>query len=270
MSNLSITRKDKAQTKISMMIQNGRKEISSYDELKKYQRGSLISYITHTGIFRYGGFLLKVSPENFIYLTPDFSQKRRAYFKSVSKMWLGNVNEVNNDIVSLKQSSQRESNFPVNVNNTVIYYGNSTYDRVRFLNTDRYKKIIQWYKYFVDPDFDNDQLKGKNMDKKQLSLALAKYDISHNELKKILKHLSYFKENIDVTVPNKIGDEMNLSIGIEFVFDDKGYDISFDVDYSGNKGHWTWDDDYQAEDEDEPQYVLRTYICNYLDRVYGR
>lgn len=110
----------------------------------------------------------------------------------------------------------------------------------------------------------------KEMDKKQLTEILKKYDLSKKNLKQILEHLTYFKEHIDATVPTKFGDSIDLNIFVEFIFDDVKYDIGFYVDYSGNAGSWCWEDGYQAEDEDELQFILRMAICQYLDAHYSQ
>ncbi len=261
--------KDAMKTKIGIMIENGRKEITTGEELDEFLIGSLISYMDNNKIFKHGGFLVKTTNEYFIYITSDFLQKKRVYFKNVSKMWVGDVFSIKNDLVSLTKTSQKKTNFPVKINNTILYYGRNNFDKKRFMNTDRYQKIIQWYKYFIDLNFDPN-IESQKMDKNQLTQILKKYNISKENLKNILKDLTFFKENIDASVPQKFGDSIDLEIGIEFVFDGKNYNVSFDIDYSGNKGCWTWDDDYQAEDEDEPQYILRMAICEYLNDNYPR
>jgi hypothetical protein len=104
-------------------------------------------------------------------------------------------------------------------------------------------------------------------------------NIPEEKLNNIFKHLTYIKENIETTNPKKFGDKMDMQINVEIIFDGKKYDIGFYTDYSGNNGHWMWDDEYEAEapiylpaknweDDDEPQYILRTAICDFLDKNY--
>jgi hypothetical protein len=267
MSKSSKIAKDTVKTKIDIMIENGRKEITTQKELEKYLSGSPISYIDINNTFKSGGFLLKTMDKYFIYVTPDFLLKKRVYFKNVSKMWIGDVYSIKNDLISLTETSQKKTNFPVKINNIIIYYGRSNFDKKRFMNTVRYEKIVQWYKYFIDPNYDpkTDSLK---MDKTQLLQILKKYNISKEKLNNILKHLTYFKENINTTIPEKFGDKMDMQISIEIIFDGKKYDISFYTDFSCNSGHWHWDDEWQAEVDDEPQNILRGAVCEYLDKNY--
>ena len=42
------------EAKIKSFIENGRKEIKTIDQLKKYQKGSHISYINKNGIYKSG------------------------------------------------------------------------------------------------------------------------------------------------------------------------------------------------------------------------
>lgn len=55
-----------------------------------------------------------------------------------------------------------------------------------------------------------------------------------------------------------LGDSLDLSI--EFIYDDVKYDIPFYVDFSGNAGYWTWNDDLR--------FILRLAICEYLNNSY--
>ena len=36
------------------------------------------------------------------------------------------------------------------------------------------------------------------------------------------------------------------------------------MDYSGNHGNWIWIDDFEYEDENDLQFILRDFICKYL------
>ena len=135
-------------SRIKSMIENGRKEITTKKELEKYPIGSLISYLNIDNIFRPGGFIIKFTPEYFIYISPDFSTKYRARYSHIQNMWAGSVRQTKNDFVSIIQTSQKKTNFPIIVNDVIIYYGKNTFDIKRFQNTDKYKKIIQWCQYF--------------------------------------------------------------------------------------------------------------------------
>lgn len=150
--------KDIIATKITNFIKRGRIEVTTKKELEKFPAGSLISYITKNGIYKNGGFITKFGDNYFIYVTLDsdlnLSTKYRAYYDNISKMWAGDVYKVTDDIVSMAQCSKKKTNFPVIIGNVVVYYGIGTFDMIRFTHTDKYKILISWYKYFVDPNFD--------------------------------------------------------------------------------------------------------------------
>jgi hypothetical protein len=138
--------------KISMMIENGRKEITTKEELEKFPIGSLISYMNKNNIFKLGGFIIKFSDEYFIFITPDFQTKYRVRYKNISKMWVGDVYSTKNDIVSLVKTSQPKTNFPVKIGNIIVYYAAKTFDMKRFENTEKYNRMSSWYNYFVNSD----------------------------------------------------------------------------------------------------------------------
>jgi hypothetical protein len=135
-------------SKIDTMIENGRKEITTKKQLEKYPIGSLISYLRNDNIYKPGGFIIEFAPEYFIYILHDFSTKYRARYHNIDKMWVGSVYKTKNDFVSIVPIKHQKTNFPVIVNNVTIYYAKNTFDVKRFINTEKYKKIIQWREYF--------------------------------------------------------------------------------------------------------------------------
>lgn len=144
----TIYKKDVIAVKISDLIERGRKEITSRAELEKFPIGSLISYTNHENHFKYGGFITKFSNDYFIYITFDFTTRYRARYKNISKMWVGNVHTVRNDIISLAPSEQEKTNFPVAVGDIIVYYGTNKFQMKRFMITDRHKILLNWYNYF--------------------------------------------------------------------------------------------------------------------------
>lgn len=138
-------------TRINNMIKGGRKEITTKNQLEKYPIGSLISYMNNNSIFRPGGFIIKFYIDYFIYVSSDFSTKYRARYSHIQKMWVGTIYSTKKDIVSIVKATQTKTNFPVAINNVIIYYGSNTFDADRFKNTDKYKKIIRWCEYFDQP-----------------------------------------------------------------------------------------------------------------------
>jgi len=136
------------EAKIKSLIKNGRNEITTINELKKFPIGSLISYENKYGIYKTAGFLWKVSDDYFIYLNLDTDKKTRVRIKNVNKMWAGGVYDVKNDIVSLIPTEKKKTSKPVIVGNTIIYYAKDNYDYNRFLCTSKYKLMEKWYETF--------------------------------------------------------------------------------------------------------------------------
>ena len=63
-------------------------------------------------------------------------------------MWVGSVYSTKNDIASIVKTTQDKTNYPVIVNNIIIYYATRPFDMERYKFTEKYKKIIQWCQYF--------------------------------------------------------------------------------------------------------------------------
>jgi len=142
------TNKSIIKTKISIFLENGRKEITSQKELEKFPIGSLIAYMNNKNEFRNGGFIIKFCDDSFIYINPEFTHKYKVRYKNVQKMWVGNVYKTKNDIVSLVKTSRKKTNFPVVLNNIPIYYAKNNFDVKRFQNTNKYETYIKWIEYF--------------------------------------------------------------------------------------------------------------------------
>jgi hypothetical protein len=135
--------------KIQVLVEKGRKEITTKKQLEKFPVGSLISYINIDNELRTGGFITKFKNDYFIYIAPDFKKKRKGKYERILKMWVGSVYKTKNDIVSITKTDKDKTNFPVKVNHVVVYYARSTIDQKRFQNTAKYKTMILWTEYFL-------------------------------------------------------------------------------------------------------------------------
>ena len=131
-----------------IMTENGRKEITTKKQLRKYDIGSLISYINKSNVFKLGGFITKFDDEYFVYVLPDFTTKYKVKYENVKKMWVGDVYNVTNDLVSLVKSTQPATKFEVKVNDIAVYYGKDSFDARRFKCTEKYKRMVAWNEYF--------------------------------------------------------------------------------------------------------------------------
>jgi len=137
-----MSNKNKAVTavKISNLIKDGRTEITTKKQLEKYPIGSAISYLNIDNVFRSGGFITKFSTDYFIYVLPDFKTRYRARYSHMQKMWIKNT--------TIVPATKKKTNFPVKINDIVVYYGIDNFDAQRFQNTTKFKKMNIWHEYF--------------------------------------------------------------------------------------------------------------------------
>ncbi|AYV85582.1 MAG: hypothetical protein Satyrvirus24_6 [Satyrvirus sp.] len=138
------------EAKIEKLLENGRKEIKTKEELEKFPIGSIFSYINKNGIFKNGGFIIKFLDDYFIYITIDFMTKYRVRYNNIEKMWVGDPRKIKNDVISLMPAIQKPTNFEVKLGKTVVYYAPRDRDKKRFTKTNKYKIMEKWYKTFVE------------------------------------------------------------------------------------------------------------------------
>ena len=140
--------KAETEVKIDNLINYGRKEIKTKSELEKFPIGSLISYTNNNNEFRIGGFIVKFASDYFIYITLDFKTKYRVKYKNIHKMWIGDVYKVNGDFISMKKTTQTPTNFKVEIDGIILYYGKAKFFADRFMKTQKFKTLIMWHDYF--------------------------------------------------------------------------------------------------------------------------
>ena len=144
--------KARIECKILIMIENGRKEITTKKQLEKFNIGSMISYVNKSNVFKPGGFIVKFEDEYFVYVLLDFKTKFKVKYVNVKKMLVGDVYKVTNDFVSLVKGIQTPTKYEVKVNNIIVYYGKESFDARRFKCTEKYKRMIAWNDYFNGDD----------------------------------------------------------------------------------------------------------------------
>lgn len=135
-------------TKIDDMKNNGRKEITSKEELEKYAIGSLISYLNKRGIFRTAGYLQSFGDDYFIYLTVDFSIKKKVWYKNVDKMWVGDVYKTKNDLVSIIPSTNKKTKIVAKIGGIAVYYTTNSNVLKRYMHSQKYQRMVKWYEIF--------------------------------------------------------------------------------------------------------------------------
>jgi hypothetical protein len=132
------------------MLQNGRKEITTRNEMLEYEIGSIVTYMNKKNVLKNGGFLIEINENDFVYVDIDFDKMHTVKFKNILVIWIGSVFEVVDDIVSLVPSQKPSTNFPVTIAGFTIYYAKNNYDVDRFKATSKYNIRIQWCHYFLD------------------------------------------------------------------------------------------------------------------------
>lgn len=145
---MNITNSADIRHKIADLIGYGRKEITTRKELSKFPIGSLISYMSNDNILKLGGYLLSVESSWFIYITYDLNIKVRVRFENITKMFVGDVNDVYGDYISMMKAKQTPTNYHVKIGKRIVFYGVSSYKCTRFKSTAKYERTLQWYNYF--------------------------------------------------------------------------------------------------------------------------
>jgi hypothetical protein len=100
------------------------------------------------GTFKAGGYLYKFG-EWLVFITPDIDLKIRVRYKNVKTIWAADVFKSSADLVSLTETEQKTF-FPVKIGDVTVFYGRSTFQMKRFMNIEKYKRMIAWYNFFVN------------------------------------------------------------------------------------------------------------------------
>lgn len=133
---------DKAlvKAKIKTLLDNGRKKITTKEELCEEPLGSLVSYITTDGLYRSGGFLRAIKDTYFALQggTVQMPISFCVQFENIKAMYVGSP-------VRSTNRKKKKTNFPVKIGDKVVYYAKDNFDRNRFKATKRYKDMKKWF-----------------------------------------------------------------------------------------------------------------------------
>jgi len=150
--DLETINKNKAalKAKINKMLENGRVEIQTRQQLENFPLGSLVSYLTKEGLYRSGGFLKTIQDDYFVLLggTKDDRISFSVQFKNIKSMYVGNPMKTKSDNVSIVPTTKPKTKFPVTIGKVVVYYAKDKFDYNRFLETAKYKRYMDWYEKF--------------------------------------------------------------------------------------------------------------------------
>lgn len=103
---------------------------------------------------------------------------------------------------------------------------------------------------------------------KTLEQVLSKFNLSKDELKELLKHLTSYKEIIKLHKIRRIGDPLCIDISIVYVFDNEPYNVSFIISNDSNDTNWTWEMEEDLElDDDDIHFKFLSSICDKLQNT---
>jgi len=156
--------------KIKNLIDKGRVEIETRDELLNFPLGSLVSYLTKPkmvvmedgkrkvvnngkSLYRSGGFLRAVEDDYFTLQggQPWSPISFCVQFENVEKMYVGNPTTTKDDFISIQPTKQEPTKHPVMIGDTVVYYGKDAWKANRFKSTKKYEQMVKWYEKYGNP-----------------------------------------------------------------------------------------------------------------------
>lgn len=109
------------------------------------------------------------------------------------------------------------------------------------------------------------------MEKNRIKECLEKYGITNELINKLLDHITFLKEHIQiVNSPKQIGDSINLDISLNYVFDGVIKKVYFWQDHEANSMKWVWDfaDASDKGPEDSLEYIFVDSVCGYISDCY--
>jgi len=154
-TELSRINKDKnlVQEKIEKLLNDGATKIENPDYKKmsslydKIGKRLFISYITKDGQYRSGGFLTGISEYYFVVLGGQINNKISfsVQYSNVKELYAKQIqsHQSTTPIKPIK-TKKPKTKFPVKINNIVVYYAKDNYDRRRFKQTNKYKRMIKY------------------------------------------------------------------------------------------------------------------------------
>lgn len=139
----------KLQMKIMKMKDQGRTKVEGdaeeiMKELENFPKHIHISYVTKEDMYRSGGFLRKVvnteKERYFILWVPDKKISFPVQAKNVKELWIKTVQRKVAE-VKIEPTTKAPTKFPVVVGDVTIYYAKDSWDRRRYMTTDKFKQM---------------------------------------------------------------------------------------------------------------------------------
>ena len=135
--------KDKAlvRLKIKNLLEEGRTEISTIEELSEFPIGSIVSYISGKSFFP-GGTITWIGKKSFVYRKLDIDPKikYRVYLKHTDKIFIIDT--------PITKTTRKATKYPVKIGSVVVYYAKDSFDVKRYMNTNKYLFMSLWFEKF--------------------------------------------------------------------------------------------------------------------------
>ena len=112
-------------------------------ELKNFPKHIHVSYVTKDNLYRAGGFLRKADDKEdyFILWVPDKKISFPVQYKNVKQLWIKTIQRKAVETV-IKATDKPATKFPVEIGDVVVYYAKDSYDKRRYMTTDKYKNML--------------------------------------------------------------------------------------------------------------------------------
>ena len=133
------------QKKIKRLLQAGRAEIETREQLENFPLGSLVAYVTKEGLYRSGGFLRTIQDEYFALQGGQINNPISfpVQFKNVKAMYVGNSAVIH--FPDPVETTKKETKYPSYVGDIVVNYARDKWNRERFEKTKKFQYWIEEY-----------------------------------------------------------------------------------------------------------------------------
>jgi|WetSurMetagenome_2_1015567.scaffolds.fasta_scaffold1316527_1 hypothetical protein len=121
------------------LLKNGYKKINTKDELLEEEKG-LITFIDKNNNFHKGGFITKISKDNLTW--SNLKTQNKIPFEDIKIMYVRSP-------LRLLNRTKKVTQYHAKIGGVIIYYAQDNFDLLRFKETNRYKKLLEWYNKYV-------------------------------------------------------------------------------------------------------------------------
>ena len=259
------------EAKIISLIESKSIEITTKYQLETCEIGSLISYLTYSGIFIVGGFITKIADDHFTYVKPNSATKYYAMYVNVRKMWVDDFDQVEHILNILINNDKQTAEFGINIDNIAIVYNKKSFYVKQSMSTNE----CELENNSIRMDIQNDQLISRtdfrNLSKMDYDLSASRKKIKmleykHNELYELLmnKILNNHLFKYPTSAVNSLADLLiekqpkpNVYLGI-ISNPISGYNEAYNKLAAARKQYWS---------DHKRYYKLKNRIATILQKI---